>query len=170
MRKGQEEDTTQITDEIQLGADQLINTLDSFNIKATVRGIERGPRITRYSIVPAKGVRVNQIEKLSDDISLAMAAESIRIEAPIPGKSAVGIEVPNRVPSIVSLRDLLESDEFVNEKSKTIVCIGKSVEGTHVFGDIGTMPHLLIAGATGMGKSVCMNSLITSILFKAKPD
>ena len=170
LKKGQEEDTSKITDEIQLGADQLINTLDSFNIKATVRGIERGPRITRYSIVPAKGVRVNQIEKLSDDISLAMAAESIRIEAPIPGKSAVGIEVPNKVPSLVSLRDLLESDEFQNEKSKTYVCIGKSVEGSLVFGDIGTMPHLLIAGATGMGKSVCMNSLITSILYKARPD
>ena len=170
LRKGKDEDTTQINDEIQQGAEQLINTLDSFNITATVRGIERGPRITRYSIVPAKGIRVNQIEKLSDDISLAMAAESIRIEAPIPGKSAVGIEVPNKVPSLVSLRDLLESDEFINEKSKTTVCIGKSVEGTLVFGDIGTMPHLLIAGATGMGKSVCMNSLITSMLYKARPD
>ncbi len=164
------EDYDSINDEMQLGAEQLINTLESFNIRATMKGMERGPRITRYSIVPAKGIRVNQIEKLSDDIALAMAAESIRIEAPIPGKSAVGVEVPNRVPSIVSLRELLESSEFINDKSKTVVCLGKSVEGTNVFGDIGTMPHLLIAGATGMGKSVCMNSLITSILYKARPD
>ena len=170
LNPGKEEDLSRINDEIQFGADQLINTLESFNIRATVRGIERGPRITRYSIVPAKGVRVNQIEKLSDDIALAMAAESIRIEAPIPGKSAVGVEVPNKVPSLVSLRDLLEADEFVNNESKTAVCIGKSVEGTLIFDDIASMPHLLIAGATGMGKSVCINALITSMLFKAKPD
>jgi len=170
LKEGQVEDTSQITEEIQRGADQLINTLESFGIKASVRGIERGPRITRYSIVPAKGVRVNQIEKLSDDLALALAAESIRIEAPIPGKSAVGIEVPNKTPSIVLLRDLLEGDEFVYQTSKTSVCIGKSVEGSLVYGDIGKMPHLLIAGATGMGKSVCMNALITSILYKAKPD
>ena len=170
LKKVEVEDADSINDEIQYGADQLLNTLESFNIKATMKGMERGPRITRYSIVPAKGIRVSQIEKLSDDIALAMAAESIRIEAPIPGKSAVGIEVPNKVPSVVSLRELLESSEFVNEKSKTTVCIGKSVEGMNVFGDIGNMPHLLIAGATGMGKSVCMNSLITSILYKARPD
>lgn len=170
LKEGQVEDTSQITEEIQKGADQLINTLESFGIKASVRGIERGPRITRYSIVPAKGVRVNQIEKLSDDLALALAAESIRIEAPIPGKSAVGIEVPNKTPSIVLLRDLLEGDEFIYQTSKTSVCIGKSVEGSLVYGDIGKMPHLLIAGATGMGKSVCMNALITSILYKAKPD
>ncbi len=170
LRKIEVDNTAEINEELQEGAEQLISTLNSFNIAATVRSMDRGPRITRYSIVPAKGTRVNQIERLSDDIALAMAAESIRIEAPIPGKSAVGIEVPNKVPSIVSLRDLLESDEFMNDPSKTMVCIGKSVEGMLVFGDIATMPHLLIAGATGMGKSVCMNSLITSILYKARPD
>ena len=170
LKKSPEEDSDSINKEIQAGGDQLINTLDSFNIKATIRGMEHGPRITRYSIVPAKGVRVNQIEKLADDIALALAAESIRIEAPIPGKSAVGVEVPNKVPSIVSLRDLLEAEEFRSETSKTFVCIGKSVEGSLVYGDIGSMPHVLIAGATGMGKSVCINSLITSMLYKARPD
>lgn len=170
LRKSEEEDWDSINKEIQYGGEQLINTLDSFNIKATIRGMEHGPRITRYSIVPAKGVRVNQIEKLADDIALALAAESIRIEAPIPGKSAVGVEVPNKVPSLVSLRDLLEADEFQSETSKTCVCIGKSVEGSLVYGDIGSMPHVLIAGATGMGKSVCINSLITSMLYKARPD
>lgn len=170
LKKGTAENTEQINEEAQLGAEKLISTLDSFNIAATVRGIERGPRITRYSIVPAKGIRVNQIEKLSDDLAMVLAAESIRIEAPIPGKSAVGIEVPNSTPSIVSLRDLLEAEEFTSNPSKTTVCIGKSVEGSLVYGDISTMPHLLIAGATGMGKSVCMNSLITSILYKARPD
>ena len=170
LNKSPEEDWESINREIQFGGEQLINTLDSFNIKATIRGMEHGPRITRYSIVPAKGVRVSQIEKLSDDIALALAAESIRIEAPIPGKAAVGVEVPNKKSSLVTLRDLLESDEFINEPSKTYVCIGKSVEGSLVYGDIGSMPHVLIAGATGMGKSVCINSLITSILYKARPD
>ncbi len=170
LKKAVTEDLESVKGEMQTASEQLINTLESFNIRATLRGMERGPRITRYSIVPAKGIRVNQIEKLSDDIALAMAAESIRIEAPIPGKSAVGIEVPNKIPTIVSLRELLESDEFMSNKSKTAVCLGKSVEGTSVFGDIGKMPHVLVAGATGMGKSVCMNSLITSILYKARPD
>ena len=170
LKKGQSEDYSKITDELQESSEKLIGALEAFNIAATVRSMERGPRITRYSIVPARGVRVSQIEKLADDIALAMAAESIRIEAPIPGKSAVGVEVPNKIPSIVTLRDLLESDEFMNEKSKTAVCIGKSVEGSLVFGDIAKMPHLLVAGATGMGKSVCMNSLITSMLYKARPD
>ena len=170
LKKSPEEDWDTINREIQYGGDMLINTLDSFNIKATIRGMEHGPRITRYSIVPAKGIRVSQIEKLSDDIALALAAESIRIEAPIPGKAAVGVEVPNKVSSLVTLRDLLESDEFMNEPSKTSVCIGKSVEGSLVYGDIGSMPHALIAGATGMGKSVCINALITSILYKARPD
>ena len=170
LKPGVVEDNEQINDEIQQSAEKLINTLESFAIKATVRGIERGPRITRYSIVPAKGIRVNQIEKLSDDLAMALAAESIRIEAPIPGKSAVGIEVPNQKSSIVSLRELIESENFTESNSKTTVCIGKSVEGTSVFGDLADMPHLLIAGATGMGKSVCMNSLIMSILYKARPD
>ena len=170
LKKSPEEDWDSINREIQFGGEQLINTLDSFNIKATIRGMEHGPRITRYSIVPAKGVRVNQIEKLADDIALALAAESIRIEAPIPGKSAVGVEVPNKAPSLVTLRDLLEADEFVSDESKTCVCIGKSVEGSLVYADIGKMPHALIAGATGMGKSVCINALITSMLYKARPD
>ena len=170
LKKSPEEDWDKINEEIQYCGEQLLNTLDSFNIKATMRGMEHGPRITRYSIVPAKGVRTKQIENLADDIALALAAESIRIEAPIPGKSAVGVEVPNKVPSLVTLRDLLEAPEFMEQTSKTCVCIGKSVEGSLVYGDIGSMPHVLIAGATGMGKSVCINSLITSMLYKARPD
>ncbi len=170
LKPGTTEDIELNKEEIELGAEKLISTLEAFNIRATMRGIERGPRVTRYSIVPAKGIRVGQIEKLSDDIVMGLAAETIRIEAPIPGKSAVGIEIPNKISSIVSLRDLIESDEFTNKSSKTTVCIGKSVEGLLVYGDLSAMPHLLIAGATGMGKSVCMNSLILSILYKARPD
>ncbi|MBE6634820.1 MAG: hypothetical protein E7617_01280 [Ruminococcaceae bacterium] len=170
LKPGTTEDIELINEEIQLGAEKLISTLEAFNIRATMRGIERGPRVTRYSIVPAKGIRVGQIEKLSDDIVMGLAAETIRIEAPIPGKSAVGIEIPNKISSIVSLRDLIESDQFTSKTSKTTVCIGKSVEGLLVYGDLSAMPHLLIAGATGMGKSVCMNSLILSILYKARPD
>ncbi|MBQ8289280.1 MAG: DNA translocase FtsK 4TM domain-containing protein [Clostridia bacterium] len=165
-----QEDTQAINDEIYQCSEKLLGTLDSFGITATVRGVDRGPRITRYSIVPAKGISVNQISKREDDIACALAAESIRIEAPIPGKSAVGIEVPNKKSSIVSLRELIESPYFTSRESKTAVCIGKSVEGETIFGDISDMPHLLIAGATGMGKSVCMNALITSILYRSKPD
>ncbi len=164
------EDTDAINEEIYQCSEKLLGTLDSFGITATVRGVDRGPRITRYSIVPAKGISVNQISKREDDIACALAAESIRIEAPIPGKSAVGIEVPNKKASIVSLRELIESPYFTSRESKTAVCIGKSVEGETIFGDISDMPHLLIAGATGMGKSVCMNSLITSILYRSRPD
>ncbi len=164
------EDTDKIQAEIYECSEKLVSTLDSFGITATVRGVDRGPRITRYSVVPAKGISVNQISKKEDDLAYALAAQSIRIEAPIPGKSAVGIEVPNKVASIVSLRELIESPAFTQKASKTAVCIGKSVEGETIFGDVSDMPHLLIAGATGMGKSVCMNSLITSILYRAKPD
>ena len=170
LKPGTTDDIDLINEEIQSGAEKLISTLEAFNIRATMRGIERGPRVTRYSIVPAKGIRVGQIEKLSDDIVMGLAAETIRIEAPIPGKSAVGIEIPNKISSIVSLRDLIESEQFTAKNSKTTVCIGKSVEGLLVYGDLSAMPHLLIAGATGMGKSVCMNSLILSILYKARPD
>ena len=170
LAKVEPKNSEQMNDEAQAGAENLLRALESFGIRATLRGIERGPRITRYSIVPAKGVRVGQIERLSDDISLALAAESIRIEAPIPGRSAVGVEIPNTESDIVSLRELLESPEFAQKESKTTVCIGKSVEGNKVLGDIADMPHLLIAGATGMGKSVCMNSLIMSMLYKARPD
>ena len=156
--------------EIQENADKLIETLASFGVTASIKGVDRGPRITRYEVVPAKGVKVSQIMNLQDDIALNLAAGSIRMEAPIPGKSAVGIEIPNKKSSIVRLRDLLETSDFESAKSKTFVCIGRDVAGQPVFGDLAKMPHLLIAGATGMGKSVCINSLLISVLYKARPD
>ena len=167
-----EENTTDenIQSEIQENADKLIETLASFNVTASIKGVDRGPRITRYEVVPAKGVKVSSILNLQDDIALNLAAGSIRMEAPIPGKSAVGIEIPNKKSSTVRLRNLLETEEFQSNKSKTAVCIGRDVAGQPVFGDIAKMPHLLIAGATGMGKSVCINSLLISVLYKARPD
>ena len=156
--------------EIQENADKLVDTLSSFGVTASIKGVDRGPRITRYEVVPAKGVKVSSILNLQDDIALNLAAGSIRMEAPIPGKSAVGIEIPNKKSSIVRLRNLLETEDFKSNKSKTVVCIGRDVSGQPVFGDISKMPHLLIAGATGMGKSVCINSLLISVLYKARPD
>ena len=156
--------------EIQENADRLIETLGDFGVSASIKGVDRGPRITRYEVVPAKGVKVSSILNLQDDIALNLAAGSLRMEAPIPGKSAVGIEIPNKKSSIVRLRNLLETPDFESDKSKTFVCIGRDVAGQPVFGDLAKMPHLLIAGATGMGKSVCINALLISVLYKARPD
>ncbi len=156
--------------EIQENADKLIETLASFNVTASIKGVDRGPRITRYEVVPAKGVKVSNVMNLQDNIALELAANEIRMEAPIPGKSAIGIEIPNKRASTVRLRDLLETEDFRSFKSKTAICIGRDVAGQPVFGDIATMPHLLIAGATGMGKSVCINALMISMLYKARPD
>ena len=170
LAKQEEAGDENIQAEIQENADKLIETLASFGVTASIKGVDRGPRITRYEVVPAKGVKVSSILNLQDDIALNLAAGSIRMEAPIPGKSAVGIEIPNKKSSIVRLRDLLETAEFESNKSKTYVCIGRDVAGQPVFGDLAKMPHLLIAGATGMGKSVCINSLLISVLYKARPD
>ena len=165
-----ERDDEGIQEEIQDNADKLIDTLASFNVTASIKGVDRGPRITRYEVVPARGVKTSSVMNLQDDIALNLAAGDIRMEAPIPGKSAIGIEIPNKKPSTVRLRELIEAEEFVSAKSKTSVCIGKDVAGQPVFSDIANMPHLLVAGATGMGKSVCINSLMISILYKARPD
>ncbi|HPU35679.1 MAG TPA: DNA translocase FtsK [Bacillota bacterium] len=148
----------------------LEDTLESFGINAKVIQVSRGPAITRYEIQPPSGVKVSRIVSLADDIALSMAAPGVRIEAPIPGKAAVGIEVPNKEISMVHLRDLLETQEFIQSKSKLTIALGKDIAGNPVIGDLGKMPHLLIAGATGSGKSVCLNTLIASILFKATPD
>ena len=156
--------------ENQENADKLIETLADFNVTASIKGYDRGPRITRFEVVPAKGVKVSQILNLQDDIALNLAAGDIRMEAPIPGKSAVGIEIPNKKSSIVRLRELLEGAEFKCSKSKTLACIGRDIAGHPVYGDLADMPHLLIAGATGMGKSVCINSILISLLYKARPD
>ncbi len=159
-----------VDEEIQENADKLIETLASFNVTASIKGVDRGPRITRYEVVPAKGVKVSSVMNLQDDIALGLAAEGIRMEAPIPGKSAIGVEIPNIKEETVRLRELLETEDFKNARSKTAICIGKDVTGQPVINDIAKMPHLLIAGATGMGKSVCINSLMISMLYKARPD
>ena len=171
LSSGEDTDMDEETEtEIQEKAAKIIDTLADFGITVSISGIDRGPRITRYEVVPAKGVKVAGILNLQDDLALNLAAGSIRIEAPIPGKSAIGIEIPNKTPSTVRLRDLIESDDFRDANSKTAVCIGRDVTGQAVFGDVAKMPHLLIGGAAGMGKTVCINSLIASVLYKAKPD
>ena len=151
-------------------ATRLQKTLYSFGVSAKVENVSVGPAITRYELKPAEGVRVSKIAKLSDDIALNLAAESIRIEAPIPGKQAVGIEIPNKEKEIVHLREIIESDEFKNHKSNLAFALGKNVAGEAVVADIAKMPHVLIAGSTGSGKSVCINTLITSIIYKSKPS
>ena len=151
-------------------ASKLQKTLYSFGVSAKVENVSVGPAITRYELKPAEGVRVSKIANLADDIALNLAAESIRIEAPIPGKQAVGIEIPNTENEVVHLRDIIASDSFQNHKSKLAFALGKDVAGKEVVADIAKMPHVLIAGATGSGKSVCINTLIASIIYKAKPS
>ncbi len=149
---------------------KLQKTLQTFGVNVTVTDISCGPSVTRYELQPEMGVKVSKIVGLADDIKLNLAAADIRIEAPIPGKAAVGIEVPNKENSAVMLRDLLESNEFKNSKSKISFATGRDIAGKVVVSDIAKMPHVLVAGATGSGKSVCINTIIMSILYKAKPD
>ena len=151
-------------------ATKLQKTLYSFGVSAKVENVSVGPAITRYELKPAEGVRVSKIANLADDIALNLAAETIRIEAPIPGKQAVGIEVPNKDNEMVPLRDIIDCDAFKNHKSKLAFALGKDVAGNEVVTDIAKMPHVLIAGATGSGKSVCINTMIASIIYKAKPS
>ncbi len=151
-------------------ATKLQKTLYNFGVSAKVENVSVGPAITRYELKPAEGVRVSKIANLADDIALNLAAESIRIEAPIPGKQAVGIEIPNKENEIVNLRDIIESEKFTNAESKLAFALGKDVAGEEIVTDIAKMPHVLIAGSTGSGKSVCINTLITSIIYKAKPS
>ena len=151
-------------------ATKLQKTLYSFGVSAKVENVSVGPAITRYELKPAEGVRVSKIANLADDIALNLAAETIRIEAPIPGKQAVGIEVPNKEKETVHLREVLESKEFQENKSKLTIALGKDVAGNTQLADIAKMPHVLIAGSTGSGKSVCVNTIITSIIYNAKPS
>ena len=151
-------------------ATRLQKTLYSFGVSAKVENVSVGPAITRYELKPAEGVRVSKIAKLSDDIALNLAAESIRIEAPIPGKQAVGIEIPNTEKQVVHLRDIIDSVKFEDAESTLSMGLGKDIAGDEVVADIAKMPHVLIAGSTGSGKSVCINTLIMSILYKAKPS
>ncbi|TAM76531.1 DNA translocase FtsK [bacterium] len=148
----------------------LEDTLASFGVGAKVVHIERGPSITRYELKPERGVKISRISALADDLALALAASSVRIEAPIPGKSAVGIEVPNANVSIVAIREILEALPHRGQIPPLPMALGKDITGRPIFGDLGKMPHLLVAGATGSGKSVCLNGIIASLLVSATPD
>ncbi len=159
----------QIKEDLAGNARVLEETLDDFGISVKVTDIERGPIITRYELEPAPGVKLNRIVVLGDDIALSMKAQSVRIVAPIPGKGRVGVEVPNSQSSLVYLKEILANDEFQKSKSKLALAIGKDIAGKPVIADLGKMPHLLIAGTTGSGKTVCVNSLILSLLFKLGP-
>lgn len=163
-------DTKDISGELKDNAEKLIDALHSFNVDAKITDISRGPTVTRYELKPAPGIRISKITNLTDDIALNLAAASIRIEAPIPGKAAVGIEVPNKVKNIVTMRELIDTYEFDKQKSKLTAGLGKDIAGNCIYADMAKMPHLLIAGTTGSGKSVCMNSIIVSMLYKASPD
>ena len=158
------------TAELQSNVERLEKTLNDFGVKGKIADVSCGPAITQYEFQPAAGVKVSKIVNLSDDIALSMAVAGVRIEAPIPGKAAVGIEIPNKSTGMVCLREVVESDVFQNSKSKLTVALGKDISGKPIIADLAKMPHLLIAGSTGSGKSVCMNALINSILYKATPD
>lgn len=164
---GKSKDSTR---ELKETAQRLQQTLNTFGVRVTITDISQGPSVTRYELQPEQGVKVSKIVGLSDDIKLNLAATDIRIEAPIPGKAAIGIEVPNKENTAVALRDLLETREFKEFPSKLAFAVGKDIAGQAVVADIAKMPHMLIAGATGSGKSVCINTLIMSILYKAHPD
>ncbi|MBP3569508.1 MAG: DNA translocase FtsK 4TM domain-containing protein [Lachnospiraceae bacterium] len=157
-------------EELRQTAEKLRSTLESFGVRVTINNASRGPAVTRYELQPEQGVKVSKITGLADDIKLNLAAADVRIEAPIPGKAAVGIEVPNKENTAVMLRELIESPEFVNHGSNIAFTVGKDIGGQNIVADIGKMPHLLIAGSTGSGKSVCINTIIMSILYKAHPN
>ncbi len=161
---------TKVPKEVADNARILEQTLDSFGVSAKVINTCQGPTVTRYELEPAPGVKVSKIVNLADDLSLKLASSGVRIEAPIPGKAAIGIEVPNKELSGVALREVLETDEFQRNSSSLTVALGKDIAGQPIMADLAKMPHLLVAGATGSGKSVCINTLITSILFKTRPD
>lgn len=159
-----------IAEYLRSTGEKLVETLRSFNVETHILHASHGPTVTRYELAPEQGVKISKITNLEADIALSLAAKSVRIEAPIPGKAAIGIEIPNQIQQTVNIRDLIDSDEFRNAKSKVTAALGKDISGENVFVDIAKMPHLLIAGATGTGKSVCINSIIVSLLYKAKPD
>ena len=159
----------QIKDDLKVNAEILAATLRDFNIEVTIGEVQRGPVITRYEICPAPGVRVERIAALNNNIALAMRATQVRIQTPIPGKGTVGIEVPNSTTAVVYLRELIESDEWKARRAKIPIALGKDISGNSIVADLTEMPHMLIAGATGAGKTVCVNALITSLLFHSSP-
>lgn len=158
------------TEELKTNGNKLVETLESFSVKTKIVDICRGPTVTRYELQPAPGVRINKITNLADDLALNLAAVGVRIEAPIPGKAAVGIEIPNKNKSVVRMRELIESNAFSASKSNLTVVLGKDITGQVKVADLAKMPHTLIAGTTGSGKSVCINSLIISLMYKSSPD
>ncbi|MDR1565252.1 MAG: DNA translocase FtsK [Oscillospiraceae bacterium] len=170
LKHGQEASQGNIAAELKYNGELLVKTLQDFNIATKIVDISRGPAVTRYELQPAPGVKISKITGLSDDIALNLAASGVRIEAPIPGKSAVGIEIPNKVVSIVHTRSIIESDAFKRSESRLTMALGKDISGAISIGDIAKMPHLLIAGSTGSGKSVCINSIIISLLYKSSSD
>lgn len=161
---------TMAAKELHTNAELLVKTLREFGVETRVVDISRGPSVTRYELEPSAGVKISRITGLADDIALRLATSGVRIEAPIPNKAAVGIEVPNRVCATVCLRELIDSNEFATAKSKLTVALGRDITGKIVLADLAKMPHLLIAGTTGSGKSVCTNSMIQSVLYRASPD
>ena len=170
LKKGSSKQSGNTESQLKETANKLQQTLKTFGVNVTVTNISCGPAVTRYEIQPEMGVKVSKIVGLADDIKLNLAAADIRIEAPSPGKAAVGIEVPNKENVTVAFRDLIESPEFKESKSKISFAVGKDISGRTKVTDIAKMPHLLIAGATGSGKSVCINTIIMSILYKANPE
>ena len=159
-----------VSEELKGNAARLVDTLRSFGVETRITDICRGPAVTRYELQPSAGVKISRITALSDDIALNLASAGVRIEAPIPNKSAVGIEVPNKTVSVVHLREVIDSDEFRKAQSKLTMALGRDIAGNIKVADIAKMPHMLIAGATGSGKSVCINTIIMSILYKASPE
>jgi len=159
-----------VTEELKNNAENLVSTLQSFGVQTRVVDICRGPAVTRYELQPAAGVKIRKIVGLADDIALNLASGGIRIEAPIPNKAAVGIEIPNKAVSVVHIRELIESNAFADAPSSLTVALGKDIAGNISLADLGKMPHMLIAGATGSGKSVCINSIIISLLYKSSPE
>ncbi len=164
------EDSRQAADDLNKTAENLVQTLRSFGVETKIVDISRGPTVTRYELQPCAGVKISKITNLADDIALNLATAGVRIEAPIPNKAAVGIEVPNKASATVGVREIIESPQFAGAKSKLTVAMGRDIAGNVIVGDVGKMPHGLIAGATGSGKSVCINSIIVSLLYKASPE
>ncbi len=157
-------------DEVEYNSKKLLETLKDFGVEAKMLGVSVGPNVTRYELQPQAGTKVSKITGLSDDIALSLAATQVRIEAPIPGKAAVGIEIPNQTAATVYIRDLIDSEDFVQAKSPLTVALGKDISGKNIYADLSKMPHLLIAGSTGSGKSVCINTILMSLLYKASPE
>lgn len=170
LNKSKATDTAALSAELDHTAEHLVETLKSFGVETRIVDISRGPTVTRYELQPCAGVKISKITNLADDIALNLATAGVRIEAPIPNKAAVGIEVPNKASAVVGVRGILESPAFINAKSKLTVALGRDIGGNVVVTDVAKMPHGLIAGATGSGKSVCINSIIISLLYKATPD